>query len=241
MPGKKRQARKRKGNAKRSQKSSSLGQHSPSQTIDVVGSCLVPQRLSTVLRWVHVNNTLSMASIQSSYVAIVLNGIFDPLFTLGGGSPTGFTELSALYNRYIVSTCSVRMNLRNSSATAVGNDIVGYLLELPSVQTNLVGTIVSEDITEARRCTTEMIPYNNANQYKEMIRHTNIVQLEALPSLVADYEALSGSRTSNPQRTPIMLCGVTRPGGLQAGCTAEATFVVEYRVLFYQPVTFTTV
>jgi hypothetical protein len=222
-------------------KSSSLGLHSPSQSIDVVGNCIVPQKLQTVLRWVSFNNTLSMSSTQSAYTAVTLNGLYDPLFALGGGSCTGFTELMALYNRYIVTHCSIRMNLRNTSSTSVGNDIVGYILQVPSTQTNLVGSVVSEDILEARRCLTETIPYNNANQYKEMVDlNIDLCQLEALPSLIAAYDAMSGTRSSNPNRTPIALCGVTRPGGTQASTQAEQLLVLEFKVVFYQPTTFTT-
>jgi hypothetical protein len=215
--------------------------HLPVTTISTVGTCVVPQKLRSVLRWQNVNNTLSTASTQSAYVSVVLNGCYDPLFTLGGGSCTGFTALAALYNRYIVTDTRVTMRIRNSSSTSVGNDMVAFIFELPSIQTNMVGTIVSEDVLEARRCTTCVVPYNNTHQYRELTRSVVIRQLEALPSLVAAYDDLSGTPSGNPVRTPVALCGVTRPGGAQASTTCEMVLVLEFDVTFYQPTQFTVV
>lgn len=201
-------------------------------------AAIVPQRLSTVLRFQNVNNALSMSLSPSAYQVIALNGCYDPLYTLGGGSCTGFAELSQLYNRYIVSRVAIRMNIRNSSANSIGNDIVGYVLQFPSSQLAAVGTVITEDVLESRRCVTEMIPYNNANQYKELCARIDICEIEGLPSLIAAYDALSGNPSSNPARTPVAFCGVTRPTGSQAGCSAEMTLVVEFSVTFYQPTTF---
>jgi len=213
--------------------------HLPVTTISTVGDAVVPQRLRRTMRWQYVINTLSAASVQSAYVSVALNGLYDPLFTLGGGSCTGFPQLMALYNRYIVSSTRLTARIRNSSSTSVGNDLVAYVLEIPAIQANMVGTIVSEDVLEARRCTTAVIPYNNAHQYRELSRTVSIVQLEALPSLLADYDDLSGTTNSNPTRTPIALVGITRPGGAQASSQAEMVLVVEFDTTFYQPTTFT--
>jgi len=226
-------------NANQAGKLGSLETYSPSESICTVGTAIVPQKLSTVLRWQYVNNTLSVATTQSAYVAITLNGCYDPLFTLGGGTPTGFTELMALYNRYIVTKTRVCMRLRNGSSTSVGNDHIAFIMEVPAIQANLVGSIVSEDILEARRCTTMTIPYANTHQYREMNRLVDICQLEALPSLIADYDNLSGSRSTNPARSCVALCGITRPGGAQASNQEEGQFVVEFSVTFYQPTQFT--
>jgi hypothetical protein len=191
------------------------------------------------MRFQYVINTLSTATLQSAYVALTLNGVYDPLYSLGGGSCTGFAALMALYNRYIVSNVRVTMRLRNSSSSAPGNDLVMFIWEIPSAQTGLVGTVVSEDILEARRCSTCVIPYNSAFSYRELTRAVGIVELESIPSLVADYANLSGTGSSNPNRTPIALAGVCRPTGAQAGSTCEGVFVMEFDTVFYSPAAFT--
>jgi len=213
--------------------------HLPVTTISTVGTCIVPERLSSVLRWQNVNNSLSAATQQSSYVAVVLNGCYDPLYSLGGGSCTGFTALMQLYNRFIVTSTRVTMRIRNGASTSIGNEMIAYILEIPSIQVNMVGTMVSEDVLEARRCTTMVVPYNNTHQFREMSRTVDIRKLEALPSLVAAYESLSGISNGNPARTPVALVGITRPGGAQASTTCEMILVLEFDVTFYQPTQFT--
>jgi hypothetical protein len=182
-----------------------------------------------------------MVTQQSAYETITLNGCYDPLFTLGGGTATGFTALAALYNRYIVTRTTVVMRIRNDSPAVIGNDIVAFIMELPSTQTNMVGTLVSADVQEARRTTTCVIPFNNTFGYREISRTIDILQLEALPSLWADYANLSGAPNANPARSPVALCGCLRPAGMTTGCTAEAMILVEFTVTFYQPTQFTVV
>lgn len=211
----------------------------PVTTISTVGSSIVPQKLRSVMRFQYVNNALSTATTQSAYVSLALNGLYDPLYTLGGGSCTGFAALMALYNRYIVTNVRITARIRNGSSTSVGNDLVAFIWELPSAQTNLVGTVVSEDILEARRCTTVVVPYYNTFQFRELTRVIDIRELEGLPTLLADYANLSGGPTSNPSRTPVALVGVCRPTGAQASSTAEGVFVVEFDCLFYSPAAFT--
>jgi len=131
------------------------------------------------------------------------------------------------------------MRIRNGASTSIGNEMIAYILEIPSIQVNMVGTMVSEDVLEARRCTTMVVPYNNTHQFREMSRTVDIRKLEALPSLVAAYESLSGISNGNPARTPVALVGITRPGGAQASTTCEMILVLEFDVTFYQPTQFT--
>lgn len=230
----------RRPNMKRQAKFASLDRYEPSETMNTVGTCIVPQRLKTVLRWQNVQNALSMGLVQSAYITIALNGPYDPLYTLGGGSCTGFRELAALYNRYIVDRCRITMRMRNGSSSSVGNDLVGFIMEVPAVQVGMVGSVVTEDVLEARRCSTMVLPYNNTFGYRALMRDVIIRDLEALPTLVADYEALSGTGSSNPSRSPVALAGFTRPGGPQASTTVECIYCVEFSVTFYQPTQFTT-
>lgn len=205
-----------------------------------VGNTIVPQRMSAVLRFQYCTNAFSFATLQSAYVAISLNGVYDPLYTLGGGSCTGFAELMALYNRYIVTKSLVRMQLYNTSTNSVGNNLIAFIAEVPASQTNLVGTVISEDILEARRTSTIFASRGDAVDNIRVQRLVDIVQLEGLPSPLADFEALSGSKSTNPVRTCVALVGATRPTGAQASNNAEAVIVVDYHVTFYQPTLFTT-
>lgn len=211
----------------------------PTELISNVGTTIVPTRMSTVLRFQTVNNSLSFATTQSAYVTISVNGAYDPLYTLGGGSCTGFAELAALYNRYIVTKAHIRMDILNSSTNSVGNNLVAFIAEIPASQVGMVGTTVSEDILESRRCTTNLVSRSDAVEFRRIERDIDVLTLEGLPSLMADYENLSGSKTANPDRTCVALCGATRPTGPQASNTAEVLVVVDYYMTFYQPTVFT--
>jgi len=178
--------------------------------------------------------------IPYAYLAFGINSVYDPYFTLGGGACTGFAEMMALYNRYIVSDAIVTVRVRNNSAANAGNDIVVYIVEVPSEQVSSSAIPIDENVLEVRNATTKVVPFATAGQYSVLRRAVNVCRLEGLPSLIADYSALSGTATTSPSRQPLVLAGVLRPLGSATGCIAEAIFTIEFSVTFYQPRVFFT-
>lgn len=234
--------KKTKPNARKTVKSSSLGQWSPSEITTSTKDLICPPSMDVKLRWQYVNNNLSMQTPGTaySYAALSLNSAYDPLYQIGGGSCTGFAQWMTLYNRYIVTDVVISMRIRNTSATSIGNNIVAFILEVPSYQVTTVGTAVSEDVLETRKCSTKIIPYNTTGLYTTLTRSINIKAVESLPSLIADYSNLSGSSAASPNRQCLALAGVCRPTGSQSGCVAECVFMMEFSVHLYAPRVFET-
>jgi hypothetical protein len=235
MP-KKRKATKKLKN-KSFQGSSSQSVVSLADQTTVTGHIICPRQVHSKMLWQQINVNLSMAvpGVPYAYLAFGINSIYDPYYTLGGGSCTGFAEMMALYNKYIVSNAVVTMRVRNNSAANAGNDIIAYILEIPSDQVSSSAQPVDENILEVRNATTKIVPYATTGQFSVLRRSVNIVALEGLPSLIADYSGLSGNINSSPSRLPLVLAGVLRPIGSATGCLAEAIFTIEFTVCFYQP------
>lgn len=61
--------------------------------------------------------TLLGSSDGTGYLVLRGNSIFDPEFILGGGTPRGFTQISALYGEYQVVGCTIEARFQNQGTT----------------------------------------------------------------------------------------------------------------------------
>lgn len=55
------------------------------------------------------------------------NSLFDPEFAVGGAQPRGFDEWSALYERYIVYSCTIKLTFINEGTTGISGVLVPSL------------------------------------------------------------------------------------------------------------------
>ena len=85
-----------------------------SNIITVRGPKVIPDRYRC--KMTHIFTTTATAG--STDTIIRANSVYDPEFAAGGGQPTGFDELAALYSRYLVNAAKVKVTLVNYSATA---------------------------------------------------------------------------------------------------------------------------
>lgn len=52
---------------------------------------------------------LNVTATTKQHFVMRLNSMYDPVHAVGGGQPMGFDQLSALYNKFIVYGCKVRL------------------------------------------------------------------------------------------------------------------------------------
>jgi hypothetical protein len=75
---------------------------------------LFPDILSTKLRYVKYDVS------SGSYQALIQfrgNGMYDPEYAVGGGQPMGYDQITALYNKYKVKSCGIKITLVNAGTS----------------------------------------------------------------------------------------------------------------------------
>jgi len=103
------------------------------------------------------------AGNQATYV-YRLNSVFDPDFTGVGGQPAGFDQLKALYGRYRVMACKVRISC--ASMTSGGS----VFLAAAPVDNNALASI-AEDVASLRHAVSQVASFGSKVAVVEKVYH----------------------------------------------------------------------
>lgn len=83
--------------------------------------------------------TLS-ASTMNHFV-MRLNSLYDPVHAVGGGQPMGFDQLTALYNKFIVYGCKIKLR-------ATQHGVVPSIVAMAPQKSSIYGAAVIDELQE---------------------------------------------------------------------------------------------
>lgn len=193
---------------------------------------ILPPRMATVLTYYDYYNLATGGAASYSITSFRMNSCRDPQVSVGGGSPSGFTQLGYLYLRYVIdrvdvsvwgySTVASAQNIgiwfRSTSGSAFGNAVEAQqsLMEFPNLSTV---------------CT--LIPYGANTNYPEfdLRASKSLNDLEGRPCFDNDYSTTFGSEPN--LQTYVDVVQVASDGAA-VSLTANAHIRIRYHVVAYQ-------
>lgn len=195
----------------------------------VTPRAIVPEKTKVTLRF---QEYVTMASGANSYAyqTYSMNSAFDPLYSIGGGTCTGFTEWMTLYTRFYVSKCMISTTFYNGGT----DPTVHYQLALRS--DDAVGGVAPtlDKILEGRDCRFT-IPWIGAHPSNGRALSVTYYpsKFQGLPA-AANREELSGDVATDPNIQPAVQCGFYLANG--AVQKSNAIFIlIEYTTTFFRP------
>lgn len=190
---------------------------------------ICPNRTTVVLRF---REYVGLASGANSYAyqTYSMNSAYDPLYTIGGGTCSGFVQWMSLYDRYYVSSMRISAQMYNASS----NWVLIYLLPLRSADAVAGVTPTLDKIMESRdaRYFNPQIGVHPSNGKVLSCTYTPY-KFEGLP-VNSNFDELSGDVTSDPTIQPAVQAGFISLGGTTQ-LTNSCLVQVEYSVTFWRP------
>lgn len=77
---------------------------------------IFPKRMTSTLVY-STSVSLTTGDGNSAYITYKLNGLFDPLPSVGGHQPRGYDQLAAIYTRYVVHYAEITLSTYNNPKT----------------------------------------------------------------------------------------------------------------------------
>jgi len=185
--------------------------------------------------------TLDMTGNQADYRQYSLNSAFDPLYSAGGGSCTGFSQYAAMYSRYIVERIIVDAHFDNVATNGLGREMRAFLRAVPTGQLASfpsVATLIASDVVEAQYCKSCTLTYINAGfRDASATLHAEFIpwRTEGLPNEIADFVNLSSLCTGDPVRQGVVFVG-TFVYASGATCYCDIDVNITYVTRFFEPV-----
>lgn len=195
-------------------------------------SNMVPSTLFTKLRYQQYGGFSSGGAASYSVTAFRFNGPYDPLAGLGGGACTGFPELAAIYNKYVVvaskitvwgySTCTTPF-LLFVYARSSGSSIFTSAAEILNKSLEY-----GKDVRSRK-----LIPYSSATSYPRF-RFSYYRTLKSLEGVTAktDRDYISDVSTT-PVAQAYWDVGLCALDGVAVNVTANVMVHIIYYVKFY--------
>lgn len=173
---------------------------------------------------------LTSGATTYAYSTYSLNSPFDPLYTIGGGTCTGFAEWMTLYNRFYVSACRVSSVIYNGGS----NTQFHYHMAMRSADAGAGVTPTIDRILEGRNSRYIMIwPGQHPSNGRALTVIYKPALFEGLP-VTSNRDELSGDSASDPAIQPAVQVGFFGPGPT-TGLSSNLLVVIEYTTLFYSP------
>jgi hypothetical protein len=182
-----------------------------------------------------------MTANLADYVQISSNSAYDPLYSLGGGNCTGFSQYSTMYTRYIVERVIIEAHFVNNASNGAGREVKAFIRAVPTGQVASfpgVGALSQSDVVEAQGCKSCTVTYINGGfRDATATLHTEYVpwRMEGLPNEASDFVNLSSLCTGDPVRQGVIFVGtISSVSG--AGMTCDLDLTVTYVTRFFEPV-----
>lgn len=183
---------------------------------------IFPDQYTTKLRY---NELFSFGGAPQGYRQYRANSCFDPVLALGGGQPMGYDQLSALYLRYRVNSCSIKVNFSN--LTNVPCYVVAYPLTTSSIPAGLQNDL------EQRYSKNKMLGGNASRGFCSLTNSVNIAKIMGQPTILDDkYQSSTGSDPLQVIYWNISIYSVDSTTLLNVPASIEIT----YHVTFTDPV-----
>jgi hypothetical protein len=199
-------------------------------TMAFAGYTPLPRVLHAKLKYVSDGLSLSGGVTPGSHV-FSANGLYDPDITGTGHQPRGFDQIIPLYDHYVVtkSTVRVQMYSRSSDVSIVGGIA---LLNVSTGQTDFI------DYMEQARVESSMLPYylTSGAQPEPRVHYMrfNAKEFMGVPDPLTAGK-LQGTVSANPSDGAFYHIFAQATNG-STSCTVTALVEVEYDVMFIEPV-----
>lgn len=156
-----------------------------------------------------------------------LNSLYDPVYEVGGGTPSGVAAFASLYSRYRVLSADVHITLVNQgtdsaifgmvpSNTYDGTDLgTGFLQRLTERGTGAYHVLRS-------------VPADSRHEVLELRKHYDIRAIEGVPDIRSNVQRYSGQIGSNPGSEVLLHVGLTVPGSGFVTSTVVYTIEIRY-------------
>jgi len=192
---------------------------------------LRPDKLRVTLRYQYSATLAAPLGHDDAFTVVSMNSPYDPQYTVGGGSCTGFAEWMALYEKFHVERCSIAMTIQNPNA---GSSLVAFLLPVSSAAaiagvTPSLDKVKESDIAVFCDQAIGTQPGNNLLVRKSWSPH----QFEGVPPS-SDVNDFSGSGSADPYVQPAIYCGFITNDGVTA-LTAYVHLIADYVTTLYRP------
>lgn len=160
-----------------------------------------------------------------------LNNAYDPVYTVGGGSCTGYSQWMALYQYARVESVEVMISAQNES-TSVGKGITVFAVPFPSTQTPSVVPTLDLIMESAYGRSVDLFVGNSVLNPGQLAGEWSLKGIEG-NSLVPRL-SYSSTSSGGPDKIITCLCGIIASDGISIALTGSFKVRIVYRVLFWQ-------
>lgn len=195
-----------------------------------------PQRKMVKLRYAEVFALNPAASSVATYV-FRANSVYDPNFTVTGHQPLGFDQWAAIYNRYTVLGSKITLSPSPADLTNVYPVQYGVILSDDSAD---IASLTSTEILEGKygsdrpkQIGTDLLTPKNPRAVKKFSAKKFFGTKDVLGGA-----AYGASVTANPSQDAYFHC-YSQSIGSTDGASLNFTAIVDYIVMFHNPVTMT--
>lgn len=158
------------------------------------------------------------------------NSVYDPDYTYTGHQPTGFDEMAALYQRYLVTGCKIEVEA--SPLSSSGSSVPIVVAILPRLEQNSITDI--NTVVENPKAISTVVTGNvaDANQHYHLSKYINVAKLFGVKSVQDDLD-YSSVVTSNPTAVAFYSLYSNSANGSSTSIVA-LTVTLTYWVKFYK-------
>lgn len=155
------------------------------------------------------------------------NSCFDPDYTYTGHQPTGFDEMAALYQRYLVTAAMIEVSASPiSSADANVPQVVAILPRLEQNSISDLNTVCENPKAVSANVTGSTSDANNSVTIKKYINIKKILGVKNLDDL--DYSSTVTSSPTQPVFFSVYSCSANQGSTSIMGLTVKLTFWVKF-------------
>lgn len=186
----------------------------------------------SVLKRLVYGDTFPMDTAAASFVTqwFRMNSLFDPDLTGVGGTPTGLTEMAALYNKYHVVASRITVRFQN---TCDKNLLVGFECEGPGYHYANSGVQVQQALLEWRTAHAVLSKTSlQVGTVKTLSRAYSMRKMFGTKGEYDDNWAATNANPSSDIQCQLMICNTD---GATANNTVEAVVRIVYYVRFFEP------
>jgi len=180
----------------------------------------VPAKLHVKLRY---QQNVSLSGVTLETQRFRMNSLFDPDSTGTGQQPQGFDELAAIYTRYKVNACRMRVTYYNEAGKAVN------VITTPSTGATNYSDIQSIATAPQAKC--DLL--TAAGGSRDRVIHTLYQKPKSAEGWPTNPQGLAASTGANPEFLWYAHCAVGNAGANTTAVDVSCQMV--YYVTFFDP------
>jgi len=191
---------------------------------------IVPNILRTKMRYIEPSFEYSTSGgVQFFVKRWSINDVYDPDPTIGGGTVSGYPELSALYKRHRVLSCAVEIELASEQSAP---QFFGLVFTNTDVSSSFSSVANCQNAMEGSFATQiHMLSDQGGMDRKTIKARINCAELNGAPRMYLSDVVFNPPTGSSPSAAYLQSCcllGWTNASSLHFGANISLTFEVEW-------------